>query len=101
MSELYKAERMRGGDTVNSMTISKGTCKRKRNCLFMEISEGEWVEIDPTTLVQVSGKAVDRVRELERGLVEINSLVDVPNFRTGSAREIIKIIEKLTPKSEV
>jgi len=100
MSELYKAERMRGGDTVNSMTISKGTCKRKRNCIFMEISEGEWVEIDPTTLVQVSGKAVDRVRELEACLEHIKT-ISMNDFDHDMFRIYNLCNEKLTPKSEV
>ena len=109
MSELYKAKRMRGGDTVNSMTISKGTCKRKRDCLFMEISEGEWVEIDPATLVQIEGKAVDRVRELEEFLKMIVDCDKTENeYRDDGSNAyywrlgLIKLAkEKLTPKSEV
>lgn len=37
------------------MTIAKGTIKRKRSDVFMEISEGNWVGVIPETIGQFTG----------------------------------------------
>lgn len=43
------------GYWVESMTISKGTIKRKMNDYFFELDEGRWVGVVPKTIVEFTG----------------------------------------------
>lgn len=47
---LFKGKSVDTGEWVGSMTIAKGTIKRKRDDVFMEVSENEWVGIEPKSL---------------------------------------------------
>jgi len=43
-------------EVVYSMTISKGTIKRKRNDYFFEVGENKWVGVIPESIGQFTGK---------------------------------------------
>jgi uncharacterized phage protein (TIGR01671 family) len=51
----FKGKSINTGEWCESMTISNGTIKRKRDDLFMETNEGKWLGIDPKTLGQFTG----------------------------------------------
>lgn len=52
----FKAKNKTTNEWVYSMTIAKGTIKRKKDLYFMEIGESDkWVGINPETLCQYSG----------------------------------------------
>ena len=53
---LFKAKSVDTGKWLESMTISKGTCERTKDSLFMEMDEDVWVEIDPNSLSQYINK---------------------------------------------
>ncbi len=53
---LFKAKSIDTGEWIESMTISKGTCERTKDSLFMEIDEDEWIEVDPNSLSQYINK---------------------------------------------
>ncbi len=52
---LFRGKTINSNEWVESMTISFGTIKRKRNDLFMEISENKWVGVIPETVGQFVG----------------------------------------------
>jgi len=52
---LFRAKRVNGGKWLESMTISRGTIKRKAHDIFMEISPDKWVGIIPETVGQFTG----------------------------------------------
>ena len=52
---LYKAKTVNEDDWIESMTISKGTTKRKSRDLFMETNENRWKGIKPETLSIYTG----------------------------------------------
>lgn len=47
---LFRGKSINSGEWVESMTISKGTIKRKRDWVFMELSEGMNVGVMPETV---------------------------------------------------
>jgi len=49
---LFKGKSVNTGEWVESMTVAKGTIKRKRDNVFMEIDENKWVGIEPKSLSQ-------------------------------------------------
>jgi len=49
---LFKGKSVNTGEWVESMTIAKGTIKRKNDDVFMEIDENKWVSIVPNSLSQ-------------------------------------------------
>jgi len=49
---LFKGKSVNTGEWVESMTIAKGTIKRKKDDVFMEIDENKWVGIVPNSLSQ-------------------------------------------------
>ena len=49
---LFKGKSVNTGEWVESMTIAKGTIKRKRDDVFMEIGENKWIGIVPSSLSQ-------------------------------------------------
>jgi YopX protein. len=51
----FRGKSINTGEWCESMTISNGTIKRKRDDLFMETSEGKWLGIDPKTIGQFTG----------------------------------------------
>ena len=49
---LFKGKSVNTGEWVESMTIAKGTNKRKKDDVFMEIDENKWIGIEPKSLSQ-------------------------------------------------
>ena len=49
---LFKGKSVNTGEWVESMTVAKGTIKRKRDNVFMEIGDNKWVGIEPKSLSQ-------------------------------------------------
>jgi len=49
---LFKGKSVNTGEWVEGMTIAKGTIKRKKDDVFMEIYENKWIGIEPKTLSQ-------------------------------------------------
>lgn len=47
---LFRGKTINSNEWVESMTIANGTIKRKRDDLFMEISEDKWVGVIPETV---------------------------------------------------
>lgn len=50
---LFRGKSINSGEWVESMTISKGAIKRKKDCVFMELSEGMFVCVIPETVGQL------------------------------------------------
>ena len=51
----FRAKTVNEGEWIYGMTISRGTIARKKDDLFMEVSEGKWKGIIPETLCQFTG----------------------------------------------
>ena len=67
---LFKAKTVNGNDWVESMTIAKGTIKRKAHDLFMEISENKWVGIKNETLSVFTGKIITNKRVFTNDIIK-------------------------------
>ena len=52
---LFTGKSITSGEWIESMTIAKGTIKREKDDLFMEVGDNKWVGIHPHTLRQYSG----------------------------------------------
>ena len=52
---LFRAKTINTGEWIQSMTIAKGTIKRKSNCIYIENSENKWVGVIPDTVGQFTG----------------------------------------------
>ena len=64
---LFKGKSIRTGEWLESMTISKGTIKRKRDDVFMEIDENEWIGIEPKSLSQYINKQDKKGKNIFEG----------------------------------
>ena len=63
---LFRGKSINTGEWVESMTISKGTIKRKKDDVFMEIEENKYIGIYPDSLSQFTGmkdKANEKIFE--------------------------------------
>jgi hypothetical protein len=49
---LFKAKATDGSGWVVSMTLAKGTIKRKEQNLYMETGHDKWKQVDPNTVCQ-------------------------------------------------
>ena len=54
---LFKAKSINTGEWVESMTVARGTIKRKSDNFYLEVDE-KWVGIDPKTLCEFTGKTI-------------------------------------------
>jgi hypothetical protein len=52
---LFKAKSINTGQWEQSMTLAKGTIKRKAHCTYLEISENKYVGVIPETVSQFTG----------------------------------------------
>lgn len=52
---LFKGKSITSGDWIESMTVAKGTIKRKRDDVFLEVGENTWKGIEYDTLCQYTG----------------------------------------------
>lgn len=52
---LFRAKSIYSGKWIESMTISEGTIKLKRNDIFMEVEENKWKKVIPETVGQFTG----------------------------------------------
>lgn len=52
---LFRGNRLDGVGFIESMTIAKGTIKRKSNLLYMEDENGDWKRVIPETVRQFTG----------------------------------------------
>lgn len=64
---LFKAKSFDNNQWIESMTIAKGTIKRKSNYLFMEINENEWVQVQPESLIQFINKTDKKQKYIFEG----------------------------------
>lgn len=55
MEILFRGKSINTGEWIQSMTISKGTIKRKRDDVFLEVGENKWVSVIPETIGQFTG----------------------------------------------
>ena len=51
----FRAKTINTGNWVESMTIAKGTIKRKRDDYFFELDENRWVGVDAKTVGEFTG----------------------------------------------
>jgi hypothetical protein len=51
----FRGKSINSCEWIEGMTISNGTIKRKRDKIFIEVGEGQWVGIIPETLGQFTG----------------------------------------------
>lgn len=47
---LFRGKSINSNEWVESMTVAKGTIKRKRDCIYLETDENVWLGIIPETL---------------------------------------------------
>lgn len=52
---LFRGKRIDNGEWLESMTICIGTIKRKKDLVFMEISDGKFKGVIPETVGQFTG----------------------------------------------
>ena len=64
---LFKGKSIRTGEWFESMTISKGTIKRKQDDVFMEIDENKWIGIEPKSLSQYINKQDKKGKNIFEG----------------------------------
>lgn len=69
----FRGKRVNGGEWVESMTISRGTIKRKTHEVFFEIDEDKWVGVIPESVSQFTGESILQGGELYEGDIVINS----------------------------
>lgn len=51
----FKAKSITTGEWIESMTVSKGTIKRKFGNYYFEIGDDKWVQVDSKTICQFTG----------------------------------------------
>lgn len=51
----FKAKKISTGEWIESMTVAKGTVKRKRDNYYFEISANNWTAVDSKTIRQYTG----------------------------------------------
>jgi hypothetical protein len=61
---LFRGKSINSGEWIESMTISKGTIKRKRDWVFMELPDGKNIGIIPETVGQFTGRVDKNNRKL-------------------------------------
>ena len=51
---LFRGQSINTGKWVESMTIARGTIKRKKDCVYLEVDE-KWIGVIPETIGQFTG----------------------------------------------
>lgn len=69
---IFRGKTINSGEWVESMTIAKGTIKRKKDCMYMELSEGMWVGVIPETV----GQFTNLIDKNEKKIFENDLRVD-------------------------
>lgn len=70
---LFKGKSVSTREWIYSMTVSKGTIKRKRHLLYMEIDSDLYNQIIPGTLTQFTGITIGENKVFFGDLVKDNS----------------------------
>ena len=86
----FRAKSSIDGEWVESMTIASGTTGQNKNNLYFEIDEGNWAEVDKSTLEQVQflDSEIDKVyytQDYNDG--EVLAVFEDPETAKNNAKE--------------
>jgi hypothetical protein len=79
---LFKGKSIIDGEWIESMTIAKGTIKRKCHDVFLEVGENKWKGIEPDTLCQYTG-----IKD-KNG----NKIFECDYFKLGAEKDVFEVV---------